>query len=83
MHENLKKKYGEWLWLKNMQLIDANNAALKSDVIINNNDGNSFKIVPVENGKEGKSPLEDIPGINLNITTQEIVEILRECRAGV
>jgi len=59
------------------------NAALKSDVIINNNDGNSFKIVPVENGKEGKSPLEDIPGINLNITTQEIVEILRECRAGM
>ena len=59
------------------------NAALKSDVIINNNDGNSFKIVPVENVKEGKSPLEDIPGINLNITTQEIVEILRECRAGI
>ena len=59
------------------------NAALESDVIINNNDGNSFKIVPVENVKEGKSPLEDIPGINLNITTQEIVEILRECRAGV
>jgi len=59
------------------------NAALKSEVIINNNDGNSFKIVPVENRKEGKSPLEDIPGINLNITTQEIVEILRECRAGI
>jgi len=59
------------------------NAALKSDVIINNNDGNSFKIVPLEKEKEGKSPLEDIPGIKLNITTQEIVEILRECRAGV
>ena len=57
-------------------------AALNNEVIINNYDGNRFKIVPMENIKEGKSPLEDIPGINLNITTQEIVEILRECRAG-
>jgi uncharacterized protein with PIN domain len=31
---------------------------------------------------EGKSPLEDIPRIKLNVTTQEIVEILQECRAG-
>jgi len=29
------------------------------------------------------SPLEDIPRIKLDITTQEIVEILRECRAGI
>ena len=58
-------------------------AALKEDVIIKNFDGNSFKIVPMKNPETGKSPLEDIPGINLNVTTQEIVEILRECRAGV
>jgi len=57
-------------------------AALNNDVVINNYNGNSFKIIPIENIKNGKSPLEDIPGINLNITTQEIVEILRECRAG-
>ncbi|GHV75346.1 hypothetical protein AGMMS49942_01670 [Spirochaetia bacterium] len=31
----------------------------------------------------GKSPLEDIPRMKLNITTQEIVELLRECRAGI
>ena len=58
-------------------------AALTDEVVINNYDGNSFKIVPLNNLKTGKSPLEDIPGIDLKITTQEIVEILRECRAGV
>jgi len=31
----------------------------------------------------GKSPLEDIPRIKLNVTTPEIVGILQECRAGV
>ena len=58
-------------------------AALTNEVVIKNSDGNSFKIVPIKNPETGKSPLEDIPGIDLNITTQEIVEILRECRAGV
>ena len=58
-------------------------AALTKEVVINNSDGNSFKIVPMNNLETEKSPLEDIPGIDLNITTQEIVEILRECRAGV
>ena len=32
---------------------------------------------------KGKSPLEDIPRIKLNITTQEIVELIRESRAGI
>jgi hypothetical protein len=59
-------------------------AALTNEVVINNIDGKSFKIIPIDNEiKTGKSPLEDIPGIDLNITTQEIVEILRECRAGI
>jgi hypothetical protein len=60
------------------------NAALVDEVIINNRDGNSYKLLPIkENIKTGKSPLEDIPRIKLNITTQEIVELLRECRAGI
>jgi hypothetical protein len=60
------------------------NIALVEDVIINNEDGNSYKLLPIhKNNKTGKSPLEDIPRIKLNITTQEIVELLRECRAGV
>jgi len=58
--------------------------ALVDEVVINNNDGNSYKLLPIrENDRVGKSPLEDIPRIKLNITTQEIVEILQECRAGL
>ena len=57
--------------------------ALFDEVIINNSDGNKYKLLPIkENNLEGKSPLEDIPRIKLNVTTQEIVEILQECRAG-
>jgi hypothetical protein len=37
----------------------------------------------IDTDKEEKSPLEDIPRIKLNVTTQEIVEILQECRAGL
>ena len=60
------------------------NTALFDEVIINNKDGNSYKLLPIkENNNTGKSPLEDIPRIKLNVTTQEIVELLRECRAGV
>jgi hypothetical protein len=56
----------------------------EGEIVINNKDGNSYKLLPIkETGKSGKSPLEDIPRIKLNITTQEIVEILHECRAGI
>ncbi|MCL2139411.1 MAG: type II toxin-antitoxin system Phd/YefM family antitoxin [Treponema sp.] len=58
-------------------------AALTNEVIINNNDGKSFKILPISNGyKTGKSLLEDIPHITADISTQEIVELIRECREG-
>jgi len=56
-------------------------SALTDEVIINNNDGNSYKLLPIK--QTGKSPLEDIPRIKLDITTQEIVEILHEGRAGI
>jgi hypothetical protein len=60
------------------------NTALVDEVIINNKDGNSYKLVPMkEKSKAGKSPLEGIPQIKLNITTREIVELLRESRAGI
>jgi hypothetical protein len=59
-------------------------AALTDEVIINNKNGNSYKILPVKNNDEaGKSPFEDIPYITADITTQEIVELLREGRAGI
>ena len=58
------------------------NDALKDEVIIDN-EGMRYKILPVRNETyAGKSPLEDIPRMKLNVTTQEIVEILQECRAG-
>jgi hypothetical protein len=55
-------------------------AAQTDEVIINNKDGKSYKIIPV---KKGKSPLEDIPYITADITTQEMVELIREGRAGI
>ena len=58
-------------------------AALNDDVIVNNHNGISFKIIPIKNeNKKSKSPLEDIPYITADITTQEIVELIRESRAG-
>jgi hypothetical protein len=60
------------------------NAALVDEVIINNTNGNSYKLLPIKNNvATGKSPIEGIPCIKAKITTQEIVEILRECRAGI
>ena len=59
-------------------------AALTDEVIINNNDGMSYKILPIKNDdKKGKSPFEDIPYITADISTQEIVELIRESRAGI
>ncbi|MDR0403049.1 MAG: prevent-host-death protein [Treponema sp.] len=58
--------------------------ALVDEVIINNKDGNSYKILPIkEKNAMGKSPFEDIPRVKLDVTTDEIIEILRECRAGI
>ncbi|GHT46605.1 hypothetical protein FACS189454_08010 [Planctomycetales bacterium] len=60
------------------------NAALVDEVIINNKDGNCYKLFSINGDhSDGKSPLEDIPCIKVDITTQEIVEMLRECRAGI
>ena len=58
--------------------------ALRNDVIIKNKDGNKYKLAPItkRNMKE-KSPFENVSGVKLNVTTQEIVEILHECRAGI
>jgi len=58
-------------------------AALTDEVIINNKDGKSYKILPINDNKEGVSPLKDIPYITADITTQEIVDLIRENRAGI
>ena len=59
-------------------------AALTDEVIINNNNGMSYKILPIKNDeKKERSPFEDIPYITADISTQEIVELIRESRAGI
>ena len=44
-------------------------------------DGNSYRLLPVTHEK--KSPFDNVPRVKLGITTQEIVEIIRECRAEI
>jgi len=57
-------------------------ACLNGEVIINN-EGKQYKIIPLnDNATKDKSPLENIPYITADITTQEIVELIRENRAG-
>jgi len=58
-------------------------AALTDEVIINNKNGKSYRIIPINNDKKDKSPLEDVPYITADLTTQEIVALVRESRAGV
>ena len=55
-------------------------AALTDEVIIKNNDGNNYKLLPVK--QLSKTPFDNVPRVKLGITTQEIVETIRECRAG-
>jgi PHD/YefM family antitoxin component YafN of YafNO toxin-antitoxin module len=56
------------------------NTALKEEVFITRKDGSKFKLISI-NKKEKKSPL-DIEGIDTDISTKEIIEIIRECREG-
>ena len=59
------------------------NTALKEEVIIKRKDGSRFKIVPMTpSKKKDKSPLEGIKGIKADVTTQELLEIIREGREG-
>ena len=59
------------------------NTALKEEVIITRKDGCKFKIISIDRNKDdGKSPLKGIKGVKANITTKELVEIIREGREG-
>ena len=55
------------------------NVAEKEDVIIKRKDGLRFKIICMKENS-GNSPL-DVSGITTNISTQEIINILRDNRA--
>ena len=56
------------------------NAAQSNEVIINNNDGKSYRLLPINNNN---SPFDNIPRVKLGISTQEIVKIIRECREEI
>jgi hypothetical protein len=65
-------------------LVKVSDAALTDEVIVSSKKGNRYKILPGRNETgEGKSPFENIPCITADITTQEMVELLRESRAGI
>jgi hypothetical protein len=52
-------------------------------VIITRRDGSKFKIIPMDTKKsKGHSPLENIKGIKANVSTEELVEIIRDGREG-
>jgi hypothetical protein len=55
-------------------------ATKNNEVIIKSDDGNNYKLSPMP---KGRSPFDGVPRIELGLTTQEIVEIIRESRAGV
>jgi hypothetical protein len=53
-------------------------AQKEGGVIIKRKDGSTFELKPVI---EKKSPL-DVKGIDLNVNSEEIVDIVREARSG-
>jgi len=58
------------------------NTALKEDVIIARKDGSKFKLISIydKKNKKGVSPLENIKGINADVTMNDIIGAIRESR---
>ena len=57
------------------------NMALKEEVIISRKDGSKFKLVSIcKTEKKGKSPFEDVEGIETNVTMSDILSAIRESR---
>jgi len=54
------------------------NTALTQDVVIRKRNGQKFRIIPVKENIN-QSPFE-VSGINTNMSTEEIVEILKHSR---
>ncbi len=54
--------------------------ALSEDVVIKSKEGINYRLIPVNENKIGKSPFEGIKGIKANVSTQELVEIIRQGR---
>ena len=58
-------------------------SALAEEVVIKSKDGLNYRLSPMNEIHMPKSPLEGIIGIKANVTTRELVDIIREGRAGV
>jgi antitoxin (DNA-binding transcriptional repressor) of toxin-antitoxin stability system len=57
--------------------------SLNEEVIVTREDGSKFKIIPIdEKQTKGHSPLENIKGIKANVSTEELVDIIRAGREG-
>jgi len=54
------------------------NIALTQDVVVRKQNGQRFRIIPVEENMN-QSPFE-VASINTDITTEELVEILKQSR---
>jgi hypothetical protein len=54
------------------------NTALTQDVIVKEQNGRKFMIVPVKENKD-QSPF-NVSGINTNITTDELVDVIKQSR---
>jgi hypothetical protein len=63
--------------------MSALNTALDEEVIVTCEDGSKFQIIPVDNKQTKEhSPLKNIKGIKANISTEELVEVIRAGREG-
>ena len=56
------------------------NLALTQDIIIKEKNGRRFRITPVKD-VVNKSPFEYISGINTDMTTEEIIEFMKQSRS--
>lgn len=56
--------------------------ALGQDVIIREKNGQKYKIVPVSDKEENKSPF-DVKGIKTDLSINEILEAIKESRTKV
>ncbi len=55
------------------------NLACKEDVIISKKDGQKFKLIPIINTEENKSPF-NIKSISCKVSTQNIIDVIRDSR---
>jgi hypothetical protein len=66
----------------NNDLMKLLNTALVDGAVIRDYKGHDFTIIPIRKPPVGKSPFEDVPCLNLDISTQDIIDAVKASRAG-